>query len=223
MKLKSLGVKKMNVADLKIPNRAEINQEYVDEFENALRKDGTFNLSKVSLKALFADFTYLRDDERLANYFRARARAEGAVAIIEKHEVYGLVWHSLFTPNESLSKSIQSEFLTEYKSKSITEAEVEERVASLLESEGEKVRRQVRCNTGTADIVTENKIIEVKRTLTISSVKQAIGQLLMYSMAINPGAELVVAGITTAESERAKKYLSALRMKVIELKREDFA
>lgn len=222
MIFKRVGTKTMKISDIKIPEGAVLNAEYVKEFQEAINEDGSIDLNKVSLEALFADYTLLFDKEDLAKYFCARALFEKGVAVIEEHEDYGLVWHTLFVGEKCFQKPISSLFRSESNKKAIREIDVEEKVASLLHDMGEKVQRQVRCLSGIADIVTDNLIVEVKLLLTISSIKKAVGQLLMYRPAINPKAKLVIAGIATKELESVRNYLRSIGIEVIEMRKEEF-
>lgn len=222
MKDEPARIERMKLADLIIPEEAEINENYVKEFQEAITENGSFDLNKVSLKALFADFTYLHNDEELANYFRARAKMEDGIAFIEEHEDYGLVWYSLMLRGEFHSKQIAEVFRSKNNKKTLREIDVEEKAASLLQDMGEKVRRQVKCFSGIADIVTDNLIVEVKLLLSISSIKKAVGQLLMYRPAINPKAKLIIAGITTKELEKVRNYLRTIGIEVIEMRKEEF-
>lgn len=222
MIFKKVGTKVMKISDIKIPEGAVLNDAYVKEFQEAINEDGSLDLNKVSIKALFADFTLLLGKEYLAKYFRARALLEKGIAVIEEHEDYGLVWHTLFVGGEFFRKPISNLFRSESNKKALREIDVEEKVASLLQDMGEKVQRQVKCFSGIADIVTDNLIVEVKLLLTISSIKQAVGQLLMYRPAINPKAKLVIAGITTKELEKVRNYLRTIGIEVIEMRKEEF-
>lgn len=222
MKEESTRIERMRIADIKIPTEAKPNEKYIKEFQEARNEDGSLNLNKVSLEALFADFTYLHKDEELANYFRTRARLEDGFAFIEEHEDYGLVWHTLSLRGEFHSKQIAEIFRSKNNKKALREIDVEEKVASLLQSMGEKVQRQVKCLSGIADIVTDNLIVEVKLLLTISSIKQAVGQLFMYRPAINPKAKLVIAGIATKELESVRNYLRSIGIEIIEMRKEEF-
>lgn len=67
-----------------------------------------------------------------------------------------------------------------------TERDIEISFAGYLREKGLNPRRQVQCWCGTADIVTDDAIYEVKKNLDRESLFRAIGQVLLYRMAINP-------------------------------------
>jgi hypothetical protein len=54
------------------------------------------------------------------------------------------------------------------------------------------VRTQVRCDSGIADVVTENEIYELKHKLDRTTFFQALGQVLLYRQSINPRARALV-------------------------------
>jgi hypothetical protein len=61
-----------------------------------------------------------------------------------------------------------------------------------LRSLGISVETQVQCASGVVDIVTENKIYELKHELNRSSLYSAIGQVLLYRETINPKAGVAI-------------------------------
>lgn len=75
-----------------------------------------------------------------------------------------------------------------------SESDLEAEICSYLRNAGRQVERQVRCATGTADIVTDAGVLEVKRVLTRDSLIRGIGQVLLYRAAINPDIGAVVIG-----------------------------
>ena len=69
---------------------------------------------------------------------------------------------------------------------------LEREFSAYLRSLGLDVRTQVRCDAGTADIVTEKGIYELKYRLDRSSFFQGVGQVLLYRQSINPQASPVL-------------------------------
>lgn len=53
-------------------------------------------------------------------------------------------------------------------------------------------QRQVSCAVGIADVVTPTTIYEIKRVLTLSNFKDAVGQVLLYRQALAPYANAMV-------------------------------
>jgi hypothetical protein len=72
------------------------------------------------------------------------------------------------------------------------EEELEELFTLQLVNDGRSVLRQVVCEAGKADIVTDNTIYEIKSFLTLSNFKDAIGQVLVYRECINPQANTAI-------------------------------
>lgn len=75
-----------------------------------------------------------------------------------------------------------------------TELRLESEIAVWLEQAGHRVWRQVQCDIGTADIVFDRAVIEVKRVLTRTVMFHAIGQVLLYRAAIDPSRAAIVVG-----------------------------
>ncbi len=80
----------------------------------------------------------------------------------------------------------------------ISENDIEEMIYNEFKSQGDSVRRQVKGNMGTVDIVndTTNKIYEVKKRLTKTVMRTGIRQLLGYKID-HPDKELVLVGCKT--------------------------
>lgn len=72
------------------------------------------------------------------------------------------------------------------------ESSLERDFSEYLRSLGISVETQVQCASGVADIVTENKIYELKHELNRSSLYSAIGQVLLYRETINPKAGVAI-------------------------------
>jgi len=85
--------------------------------------------------------------------------------------------------------------------KTLTENDVETILCKELCNKHIRYERQLRCDIGTADVVTNTTIFEVKRKLDRRTLYQAIGQLYAYRGSINPEAKLVVCFAEVSESE----------------------
>ena len=72
------------------------------------------------------------------------------------------------------------------------EAELEAAVAAFLEGEGAKVRRDVRCAAGAADLATDDAIYELRPVLDLRALSAAVGRLKLLGAQLNPRARLVV-------------------------------
>jgi 16S rRNA G966 N2-methylase RsmD len=72
------------------------------------------------------------------------------------------------------------------------EAELERNFVDLFSGAGSMAWRQVPCPAGRADVVTKHAIVECKDKLTRTTLQQAIGQLHLYKVHINPYAQLAI-------------------------------
>ena len=88
------------------------------------------------------------------------------------------------------------------------EKAIEDELASWLESQGLWVDRQVRLQTGIADIIAGDMIIEVKRKLTRDAVIKAVGQVLLYGAELNMR-RLVIVG-RAGDGVRLARHLKHL-------------
>lgn len=79
-------------------------------------------------------------------------------------------------------------------SRETTELRLESEIAVWMDQAGNRVWRQVQCDVGTADIVNDYAVIEVKKSLTRNVLFHAIGQVLLYRAAIDPNRAAVVVG-----------------------------
>lgn len=75
-----------------------------------------------------------------------------------------------------------------------SEEKIEKALGERLEAQGIRVRYQVLCAYGRADIVTPDAIYEIKRFLTKRALHEAIGQVLAYRASLNPLARAIVVG-----------------------------
>lgn len=76
----------------------------------------------------------------------------------------------------------------------VSEESLESMLSEYLTAHSKRNRRQMSNAAGVADIVTDDAIYEVKLHLTRSKYLKAIGQVLLYRQAINPGLRAVVVG-----------------------------
>jgi len=77
-------------------------------------------------------------------------------------------------------------------SKYFGEKDLEDEFLKYLKSKTVSCKRQMRCKAGIADVVTVEKIYELKGVLTHSNFYKAVGQVQVYRQAINPEAGMVI-------------------------------
>jgi hypothetical protein len=77
-------------------------------------------------------------------------------------------------------------------SKFFGEQDLEDEFLNYLKSKTISCISQVRCKAGIADIVTAEKIYELKGVLTHSNLYKAIGQVQVYTQTINPKASMAI-------------------------------
>ncbi|HEX3051053.1 MAG TPA: hypothetical protein VHP83_10400 [Aggregatilineaceae bacterium] len=182
---------------------APLDEKIVAEWTNAFMR-GT--AEDVSPYAMFVDITYLgygafghaRKDMIDDHCFK-----HDAVPCIDYSEKWGWVFHTLYVLNPAVlayKKHIAAEFKVELSRRDVkTEAQIERDLAARLRKHGHQVKRQVRCTAGVADIVTEEAVYEIKRSLTRDHIFSAIGQVLTYRQAINPDLHPIVIGPASTE------------------------
>jgi hypothetical protein len=100
----------------------------------------------------------------------------------------------------------------------VTEASIISMLAKILSADG-PVETEVDCGPGRADIVTRDAVIEVERVLDRHSMFCAIGQVLVYRQAIDPGRKAVVAGMPDwrKESRVLHRYAKEFGVEVWEV------
>ena len=139
----------------------------------------------ISAAALFADVTYIADDDWVRRISET-CFAQGYIALIDWSEGRNCwVFPTLFEPNGGVSKKVVAE---EFECKEIGEdAEkwLEDRLCERMALRGEWFGRQVANAAGIADIVTRLSVIEVKAFLTRDVLFRAAGQVLAYRNAID--------------------------------------
>lgn len=100
----------------------------------------------------------------------------------------GWIFHSIMYGDLIWKKPIAKKYeeLDEYRGG--FEAKLQREFVSHLRNLGISVQTQVRCDSRVADVVTEDKIYELKHRLNRASFFQALGQVLLYRQSINPDA-----------------------------------
>jgi hypothetical protein len=104
-----------------------------------------------------------------------------------------------------------------------SELELRTAIVQALRASGIAVEEQVVCDAGTADIVTARRdaVIEVKLDLARRQIQWAVGQVLLYRAAINPGARAIVVGYATSETAGLVDWAAAVGVEVICWNAED--
>jgi hypothetical protein len=73
-----------------------------------------------------------------------------------------------------------------------TEMEVEDALARWLSDHGKSYQRQVRCEAGIVDVITDTHIYEVKLSPTRDSYFKAVGQVLLYAASLETNLQPVI-------------------------------
>jgi hypothetical protein len=140
----------------------------------------------------FKDCTYLGHDPEWKDRIFRECIEQGHIALIDYKDDMGWVFHTLYPPDGTVSRkdiAIQFAALSENVK---DERGLEDRIVKSLKAQGHRVRRQVYCRAGIADIVTNDAVIEVKYYLSSDKLFEAVGQVLMYRHVINPSARAVI-------------------------------
>lgn len=175
------------------------------------------DLTKFSAEHLFEEYTHFNSEEQVKE-MRQILLTKDAVGLFKFDEDYGCwIFHSMLKNGGMHSKNIAEKYhrpIEEAKPKS--ELDIEKAFAKYLESAGIKVRRQVRCATGCADIVTGTTVYEVEMYLSRQKIFEAIGQVMLYREAINPDLEAAIVGMASGTAHiQAKKYAARFGVQII--------
>jgi hypothetical protein len=146
---------------------------------------------RVTPMFLFEEYSLL--DEDLKNDIKRYCIEREWIPFIDYDPDFNSwVFHSITHGNMIWKKPIAKKYeaLDEYRVGS--EAKLEREFAAHLRNLGISVQTQVRCDCGIADVVTENRIYELKYRLDRASFFQALGQVLLYRQSINPNADVTL-------------------------------
>ena len=138
-------------------------------------------LPKLSAEHWFADHTFIPDD--YVDDIWQQCVANGTLPLITRHPRFGRVFHKLCRKGVIISKPIAKEIPLDFV-RQLTELEIEDRICDYLESKGIQFQRQVPCEIGIADIVTDSTVYEMKLSVEGSMVFMAIGQAQAYRAAL---------------------------------------
>jgi hypothetical protein len=148
--------------------------------------------SAVKAMTWFKDCTYLGHDPEWKDRIFQECKEQGYVALIDYNEELGWVFHTLYPPDGTVSrKNIAKRFAMPSENRR-DEKSLEVRIVRYLKAMGHRVRQQVRCRAGIADIVTDDAVIEVEYYLSRAKLFEAVGQVLMYRNVINSSARAVI-------------------------------
>lgn len=174
-------------------------------------------LASPSAKTLFADCTYITQDEYV-QHIKSLCIAQGYIPFIDfDPEMNWWVWHSMQCPDFTISKKrIAAKFENDPKTSPRTEKKLERAIVNHLRKSGIEAKCQVRCAAGIADIVTPDAVYEVEQTLSRQKIFEAIGQVLLYRACINPHAKAIIAGYGASDLNTLKPYISSLGVEVLE-------
>lgn len=140
---------------------------------------------------LFQEYSFMNED--LKNDVNRYCMDRGWIPFIDyDSDLGGWIFHSISHGDLIWKKPIAKKYEGMDECEVGGEAKLEREFSAHLQSLGLKVWNQVRCDSGVADIVTENKIYELKFKLDRTSFFQAVGQVLLYRQSINPSAEAVL-------------------------------
>src|SRR5262249_32909613 len=97
------------------------------------------------------------------------------------------------------------------------EPELRQAIIEALRTHGIAVSESVPCAAGAADLVTRSgdAIFEVKHRLNRRALYQAVGQVLLYRLCINPDARAIVVGYAIDEIASLLPLLPALGIEIV--------
>ena len=140
---------------------------------------------------LFEEYGFL--DEDLKDEVKRYCIERGYIPFIDyDHDLQTWIFHSIMHGDLIWKTPIAAKYEAFDESRFTLESKLERDFSSYLTNLGMSVQTQVRCDSGIADIVTENKIYELKHQLNRSSFFSAIGQVLLYRQSINPKAAVAI-------------------------------
>ena len=149
---------------------------------------------------LFQEYSFL--DEGLKYDIERYCVARGWIPFIDYDpELKSWIFHSITSGDLIWKKPIAKKYEAISESRGLSEAKLEKEFSEYLKSIGVNVRTQVRCRAGIADIVTDQRIYELKCTLNRATFFQALGQVLLYRGCINPQAKSVLVCRTSVVPE----------------------
>jgi hypothetical protein len=167
---------------------------------------------------LFIEITFITDLDTKSQ-IEQHCLQHSADAIIQyDSSLRQWIWHTLYLPGHTtLTKPIAKQFDPPRKAPRTLEKELVTALVEQFAQQGMLVDRAVPCAIGEADLVTRMRdiVYEVKVNLTRSSLFQAVGQVLLYRLCINPDARAVIIGHSTNDTQALMPYIAALGIEVI--------
>ena len=149
---------------------------------------------------LFHEYSFL--EEELKNDIKHYCIDRGWIPLIDYDPDMGSwIFHSIMHGDLIWKKPIAKKYEAMDEYRGGFEAKLEREFVAHLRNLGISVRTQVRCDSGIADVVTENEIYELKHRLDRTTFFQALGQVLLYRQSINPKARAVLVSRTSIVPE----------------------
>ena len=165
---------------------------------------------RLSAEQWFIDHTFIPDD--WMNYIWQQCIQDGALPVMERHPRFGWVFHTLCRRGVIGTKEIAKEFPL-CSTRQLTERDIEDGLCEHLESQGIPFQRQVPCEIGIADVVTDSTVYELKLSVAGSAIFAAIGQVLAYKAAFGLRRAVILA---VRPGRRAARIGSLLRVPVLD-------
>jgi hypothetical protein len=169
--------------------------------------------ARLSAEHWFIDHTFIPDD--WMEYIYQQCVDDGALPIMNRHPKFGWVFHTLCRRGVITTKEIAKEFPLEERPK-LTERQMEDEVCKHLESLGIGFERQVPCEIGIADVVTDTTVYELKLSVWGSAIFTAVGQVLAYRRSLGPARAVI---LTTRPDHKAVRIGKLLRSPVLDYQR----
>jgi hypothetical protein len=169
--------------------------------------DSSTSLQRPRLTAeqWFVDHTFITDE--WMEYISQQCIEDGAIPIMERHPRLGLwAFHTLCRNGEITSKEIASEFAHK-RCKRFSERDMEDQICRHLRSRGIAFERQVPCEIGIADVMTESTVYEIKKSVADSTIFMAIGQALAYRASLGVAQAVIIARRPDDRAVRIGKLL----------------
>tara|TARA_Y100000034_G_scaffold27388_1_gene32678 strand:+ start:121 stop:825 length:705 start_codon:yes stop_codon:yes gene_type:complete len=194
-----------------------IHREIVEEYRLAME---TGDARYISARGWFFDHTYFKTKEALRRVER-HIMAKGGIPLSDWSNMLRCwVLHTMLIDGVAHKKAAAAEFEppppepptvesepepAPLSDGSMSERDFETAYCRKLASEGVTYRRQVSCEAGIADVLTDEEIIEIKLNLSQSRLFGAMGQVLAYQAEIAPEKRAVILTNKPPKKAHARK------------------
>lgn len=167
---------------------------------------------------LFSDISFVSAEDK--RKIQRHCLASACFAIIDPYTQLGSDMYAFHTLLNSDGGKIQKPELAAACGYGVSKQQhleqlLEQRLFDEFSTLGQHPKRQVRCDVGIIDIVTDTRIVEVKYVLTREALFRAIGQVIAYA-ACYPWKRIpTVAGCESEYSKRLDMYTSKIGVELL--------